>query len=83
MIYNFSITKVNKGSFNKEVLIEINKYRRGVGLDTFIKLSNGVDRFHKMQIKYAMPSCLRIIRFISTFKPETNIKIYFSFIKSE
>ena len=82
MIYNFSITKINKGNLNKEILVEINKYRRSFGLDTFIKLSNGADKYHKMQIKYAMTTCLRIIRFISIFKPESNIKIYFSFIKS-
>lgn len=83
MIYNFALTKINNGNVHKEIMVEINKYRRGVALDTFIKLTNRIDRNHKMEMRYMMPSCLRIVKFISKIKPESNIKIFFNFIKSE
>ena len=80
MIYNFSFREIKK---NKEIIVELNKYQRNTKLDAFIKVSRGMDKNQKLQINYMMPTCLRIIQFITKFEVESNIKIYFIFVKSK
>ena len=49
-------------------------------MDAFIKISNTVDKNQKVEIKYKMPTCLRIIRFITKFETQSDIKIRFIFL---
>ena len=79
MIYNFSYREL-KG--NKEIIVELNKYQRNSALDSFIKISRAADKNQKLEMKYMMPTCLRIIRFMAKFEVESNIKIHFVFVKS-
>ena len=80
MIYNFSFRKIRD---NKELIVELNKYKRNTKLDAFIKISRAMDRNQILDMNYMMPTCLRIIRFISKFEVESNIKIHFVFVKSK
>ena len=41
-----------------------------------------MDKSQKLEMNYMMPTCLRIIRFITKFDVESNIKIHFVFVKS-
>ena len=79
ILYNFNFRKVKD---NKEIIVELNKYQRDTKLDAFIKLSRAMDRNQKLELKFLMPSCLRIIRFITKFEVYSNIKIHFVFAKS-
>ena len=77
MIYNFNLREIKD---NKEVIIELNKYKRNAKLDAFIKISRAMDKNQKLEMNYMMPTCLRIIRFITKFEVESNIKIHFIFV---
>ena len=80
MTYNFSFREVKE---NLQMSIELNKYQRNSTLDAFIKISRSPDKCQKLDMRYMMPTCLRIIRFMSKFEVESNIKINFVFIKSK
>ena len=80
MIYNFTFREIKK---NKEIIVELNKYKRNTKLDAFIKVSRGMDKNQKLEMNYMMPTCLRIIRLIAKFEVESNIKIHFVFVKSK
>ena len=80
MIYNFNYREIKE---NKEIYIELNKYQRNTKLDAFIKISRAMDKNQKLEMNYMMPTCLRIIRFITKFEVESNIKIHFVFVKSK
>ena len=43
-------------------------------MDAFIKISNAVDKNQKVEIKYKMPTCLRIIRYITKFEAKVILK---------
>ena len=79
ILYNFNFRKIKD---NKEIIVELNKYQRNTKLDAFIKLSRAMDKNQKLELKFLMPSCLRIIRFITKFEVYSNIKIHFVFAKS-
>ena len=68
---------------NKEIIVELNKYKRNTKLDAFIKISRAMDKNQKLETNYMMPTCLRIIRLITKFEVESNIKIHFIFVKSK
>ena len=80
MIYNFSYREIKQ---NKEIIVELNKYQRNSTLDAFIKVSRAADKYQKLEMKYMMPTCLRIIRFMAKFEVESNIKIHFVFVASK
>ena len=46
-------------------------------------MSNEVDKNQKFEIKYKMPTCFRIIRFITKFETQSDFEIRFIFIKSK
>ena len=48
-------------------------------MDAFIKVSNSLDKNQKVEINYKMPTCLRIIIFITKFETQSDIKIRFIF----
>jgi hypothetical protein len=79
ILYNFNFRKIKD---NKEIIVELNKYQRDTKLDAFIKLSRAMDKNQKLELKFLMPSCLRIIRFITKFEVYSNIKIHFVFARS-
>ena len=81
MIYNFNFREIKDN--NKEVIVELQKYKRNTKLDAFIKISRAMDKNQKLEMNYMMPTCLRIIRFITKFEVESNIKIHFIFVKSK
>ena len=81
MIYNFNFREIKDN--NKEVIVELYKYKRNTKLDAFIKISRAMDKNQKLEMNYMMPTCLRIIRFITKFEVESNIKIHFIFVKSK
>ena len=80
MIYNFNFREIKE---NKELIVELYKYQRNTKLDAFIKISRAMDKNQKLEMRYMMPSCLRIIRFIKKFEVYSNIKIHFIFAKSK
>ena len=80
MIYNFNYREIKD---NKEISVELNKYQRNTKLDAFIKISRAMDKNQRLEMNYMMPTCLRIIRFITKFEVESNIKIHFVFVKSK
>ena len=80
MIYNFNFREIKE---NKEISVELNKYQRNTKLDAFIKISRAMDKSQRLEMNYMMPTCLRIIRFITKFEVESNIKIHFVFVKSK
>jgi hypothetical protein len=80
MIYNFSFREVKE---NIQMSVELNKYQRNSTLDAFIKISRAADKCQKLDMRYMMPTCLRIIRFMSKFEVESTIKINFVFMKSK
>ena len=77
IVYKFDFKKIKE---NSEIIIELNKYIRNTKMDAFIKISNAVDKNQKVEIKYKMPTCLRIIRFITKFETQSDIKIRFIFL---
>ena len=77
ILYKFDFKKIKK---NSEIIIELNKYIRNTKMDAFIKISNTVDKNQKVEIKYKMHTCLRIIRFITKFETQSDIKIRFIFL---
>ena len=79
MIYNFSFREIKD---KKEIIVQLNKYERNTKLDAFIKISRAMDKNQMLQVNYMMPTCLRIIRFITKFEVESNINIHFVFVKS-
>ena len=82
LIYNMYL-KENKTKKENIVIVEMNKYKRSTRLDAFIKLSRAFDKGQILDTKYIMPTCLRIIRFITNFEIESNITINFVFRKSQ
>ena len=80
LIYNFNFREIKN---NKEIIVELNKYQRDTKLDAFIKISRAMDKSQKLEMKYMMPTCLRIIRFITKFEVYSTIKIHFVFAKSK
>ena len=80
MIYNFSFREIKE---NIQMSVELNKYQRNSTLDAFIKISRAADKSQKLDMRYMMPTCLRIIRFMSKFEVESTIKINFVFMKSK
>ena len=80
MIYNFNYRDIKD---NKEIIVELNKYQRNTKLDAFIKISRAMDKNQRLEMNYMMPTCLRIIRFMSKFEVESTIKINFVFMKSK
>ena len=79
IIYKFNFKK-NKE--NEEIIIELNKYKRSTRMDAFIKIANAFDKNQKVEMKYKMPTCLKIIRFINKFETQSDVKIHFIFVKS-
>ena len=79
MIYDFSYREKKD---KKEIVVELDKYLRNTKLDAYIKLSRSFDKNQKLQMKYLMPTCLKITRFLSRFPDSSNIKIHFLFVKS-
>ena len=79
MIYDFSYREIKD---KKEIVVELDKYLRNTKLDAYIKLSRSFDKNQKLQMKYLMPTCLKITRFLSRFPDSSNIKIHFLFVKS-
>ena len=77
--YKFNFKK-NKE--NEEIIVELNKYKRTTRMDAFIKIANAFDKNQKVEMKYKMPTCLKIIRFINKFDTESDVKIHFIFVKS-
>jgi hypothetical protein len=59
---------------NSEIIVELNKYIRNTKIDAFIKISNAVDKNQKVEINYKMPTCLRIIKFITKFEAKVILK---------
>ena len=80
ILYKFDFKKMKE---NSEIIVDLNKYKRNTKIDTFIKISNAVDKNQKVEMKYKMPTCLRIIRFITKFETQSDIKIRFIFVKSK
>ena len=80
MIYNFSFREIKD---KKEIIVQLNKYERNTKLDAFIKISRAMDKNQMLQVNYMMPTCLRIIRFITKFEVESNINIHFVFVKNK
>ena len=79
-MYKFDFKKTKE---NTEIVVNLNKYIRNTKLDAFIKVSNAIDKNQKVEMKYKMPTCLRIIRFITKFETQSDIKIRFIFVKSK
>ena len=77
--YKFNFKK-NKE--NEEITVELNKYKRNTRMDAFIKIANAFDKNQKVEMKYKMPTCLKIIRFINKFETQSDVKINFIFVKS-
>ena len=75
-------TNTEKTKENTEIVVNLNKYIRNTKLDAFIKVSNAIDKNQKVEMKYKMPTCLRIIRFVTKFDIHSDIKIRFIFFKS-
>ena len=75
--------KFNKNKDNSEIYVELNKYIRSTKMDAFIKVSNSLDKNQKVEMKYKMATCLRIIRFVTKFETQSDIKIHFIFVKSQ
>ena len=72
-----------KNKDNSEIYVELNKYIRSTKMDAFIKVSNSLDKNQKVEMKYKMATCLRIIRFVTKFETQSDIKIHFIFVKSQ
>ena len=72
-----------KNKENSEIFVELNKFIRTTKMDAFIKVSNSLDKNQKVEMKYKMATCLRIIRFVTKFETQSDIKIHFIFIKSK
>ena len=72
-----------KNKDNSEIYVELNKYIRTTKMDAFIKVSNSLDKNQKVEMKYKMATCLRIIRFVTKFETQSDIKIHFIFVKSQ
>ena len=79
ILYKFDFKKTKE---NTEIVVNLNKYIRNTKLDAFIKVSNAIDKNQKVEMKYKMPTCLRIIRFVTKFDIHSDIKIRFIFFKS-
>ena len=79
ILYQFSLKKTKD---NTEIDVNLNKFIRNTKLDAFIKVSNAIDKNQKVEMKYKMPTCLRIIRFVTKFDIHSDIKIRFIFFKS-
>ena len=79
ILYQFSLKKTKE---NTEIDVNLNKFIRNTKLDAFIKVSNAIDKNQKVEMKYKMPTCLRIIRFVTKFDIHSDIKIRFIFFKS-
>ena len=79
ILYQFSLKKSKE---NTEIDVNLNKFIRNTKLDAFIKVSNAIDKNQKVEMKYKMPTCLRIIRFVTKFDIHSDIKIRFIFFKS-
>ena len=80
ILYKFDFKKMKD---NSEIIVVLNKYIRNTKMDAFIKISNAVDKNQKVEMKYKMSTCLRIIRFITKFETQSDVKIHFIFIKSK
>jgi len=80
ILYKFNFKKMKE---NSEIVVELNKYIRSTKMDAFIKISNALDKKQKVEMKYKMATCLRIIRFVTKFETQSDIKIHFIFIKSK
>ena len=78
ILYKFDFKKTKE---NTEIVVNLNKYVRSTKMDAFIKISNAIDKNQKVEMKYKMPTCLRIIRFVTKFETQSDIKIRFIFIK--
>ena len=78
-MYKFDLKKTKE---NTEIIVNLNKYIRNTKLDAFIKVSNAIDKNQKVEMKYKMPTCLRIIRFVTKFDIHSDIKIRFIFFKN-
>ena len=72
-----------KNKENSEIFVELNKFIRTTKMDAFIKVSNSLDKNQKVEMKYKMATCLRIIRFVTKFETQSDIKIHLIFIKSK
>ena len=79
ILYRFDFKKMKD---NSEIVVDMNKFIRSTKMDAFIKVSNAVDKNQRVEMKYKMPTCLRIIRFITKFETQSDIKIRFIFVKS-
>jgi hypothetical protein len=79
ILYKFDFKKTKE---NTEIIVNLNKYVRSTKMDAFIKISNAIDKNQKVEMKYKMPTCLRIIRFVTKFDTQSDIKIRFIFVKS-
>ena len=80
ILFKFDFKKIKE---NSEIIVELNKYIRNTKMDAFIKISNAVDKKQKVEMKYKMSTCLRIIRLITKFETQSDIKIHFIFVKSK
>ena len=80
ILFKFDFKKIKE---NSEIIVELNKYIRNTKMDAFIKISNAVDKKQKVEMKYKMSTCLRIIRLITKFETQSDIKIHFIFMKSK
>jgi hypothetical protein len=80
ILYKFNFKRMKE---NSEIIVELNKYIRSTKMDAFIKISNALDKKQKVEMKYKMATCLRIIRFVTKFETQSDIKIHFIFLKSK
>ena len=80
ILYKFNFKKMKE---NSEIIVELNKYVRSTKMDAFIKISNALDKNQKVEMKYKMATCLRIIRFVTKFETQSDVKIHFIFVKSK
>ena len=80
ILYKFNFKRMKE---NSEIIVELNKYIRSTKMDAFIKISNALDKNQKVEMKYKMATCLRIIRFVTKFERQSDIKIHFIFLKSK
>ena len=79
ILFRFDFKKMKD---NSEIVVDMNKFIRNTKMDAFIKVSNAVDKNQRVEMKYKMPTCLRIIRFITKFETQSDIRIRFIFVKS-
>ena len=79
ILYKFDFKKTKE---NTEIVVNLKEYIRKTKLDAVIKVSNAIDKNQKVEMKYKMPTCLRIIRFVTKFDIHSDIKIRFIFFKS-